>query len=135
MKECDKMKILAIDDECYILRALKLQLEFKFQDSEVVTFAKASEALEYIRNNHIDICLVDFYMPEMEGTEFIRRVREFDKVIKLFILTGVNKNPADFYKDEIDGYLVKPFNFNLFKHALKETGLQGYFEEEYKLTA
>ena len=127
------MKIVAVDDENVVLQVLKKQLEYRDNSFEVETFTSAKKALDYIQNNRVDVCLVDFRMPEMSGTDFIAKVREFDQVIKMFVLTGINKNPAEFYNENIDGYLIKPFNFKIFENLLENKGTRCYFEEEYGL--
>lgn len=127
------MKIVAVDDENVALSVVRKQLEFKDPSAEIITFTSANKALDYIKHNQVDVCLVDYRMPEMEGTEFIAKVKQFDKIIKMFILTGLTKNPAELYNENIDGYLIKPFNFRLFENLLTKKGARAYFEEEYGL--
>ena len=38
-------------------------------------------------NNNFDIILVDYHMPELNGLKVIEKIREFDKRIKIIVLT------------------------------------------------
>ena len=127
------MKIVVVDDENIIVKVLKMQLEFKDPSYEVQTFTSPTEALKFVREHDIDVCIVDYRMPEIDGNEFIKQVREFNKTIKTFVLTGVNSKPSEFYNENIDGYLIKPFKYEIFENILKEKGIKAYFEEEYNL--
>ncbi len=67
------VRVLAIDDEKDALGLLRVVLESA--GAEVVTIASAKEALAAIDSINPDALVVDLGMPEMDGFEFISRVR------------------------------------------------------------
>ena len=79
--------IVIVDDEEMVLTSLSslLSLETIY---DVKTFTSAREALEFIRNNDIDLVVSDYLMPEMNGIQFLARVREIKPEVPRIILTG-----------------------------------------------
>lgn len=69
----DRVRVLALDDEPDSLELVRRILESR--NAEVRTAESASKALEMLEDFKPDIILSDVGMPEMDGYEFIRRVR------------------------------------------------------------
>lgn len=82
-----KQTVIIVDDEEMVLTSLSafLNLETKY---EVKTFSSAKSALEFIRQNDIDLVLSDYLMPEMDGITFLSQVRELHPEVPRIILTG-----------------------------------------------
>lgn len=80
-------RIVLVDDEEMVLTSLRsfINLETNFN---VETFTSAETALEFIRNNDIDIVISDYLMPEMDGISFLAKVREIRPDVPRIILTG-----------------------------------------------
>lgn len=88
MAESDaKNTIIIVDDEEMVLTSLSsfLHLETNY---EVKTFTSPDVALEFIRNNGVDLVISDYLMPEMDGISFLARVREIKPHVPRIILTG-----------------------------------------------
>ncbi len=79
--------IVLVDDGEMILTSLRafLTLETNFN---IKTFTSAKSALEFIKNNDIDIVFSDYLMPEMDGISFLAKVREIRPDVPRIILTG-----------------------------------------------
>lgn len=67
-------KILIVDDENDVISALQFRLASS--GYETITAANGAEALEVLRTNEIDLVLADFMMPEVNGLELTRLVKE-----------------------------------------------------------
>jgi CheY-like chemotaxis protein len=67
------IRVLAIDDEEDALVLLRVVLEAA--GAEVVTMSSASDALQHLADAKPDVMVVDLGMPEMDGFEFIGRIR------------------------------------------------------------
>ena len=80
-------KIVIVDDEEMVLTSLKsfLNLETEY---DVVSFKDPLEALEYIKDNDIDLVVSDYLMPEMDGISFLGEVRQVRPDVPRIILTG-----------------------------------------------
>ncbi len=79
--------VVVVDDEEIVLTSIYslLKLEASYN---VVTFTSALTALEYVKNEDIDLVISDYLMPEMDGVSFLARVREMRPEVPRIILTG-----------------------------------------------
>ena len=103
----DKKKILVVDDEPELLKALKIRLEASGYD--VVTINNGKEALVMIKKEKPDAVLMDILMPEMDGLSTLEAIRKKDKDLPVFIITAFS-NPERFKvadKLNASGFLVK----------------------------
>lgn len=82
-----KPKIVLVDDEEMVLTSLKSFLDLE-TEYEVVSFKDPREALEFIKNNDIDLVVSDYLMPEMDGISFLGEVRQVRPDVPRIILTG-----------------------------------------------
>jgi two-component system, cell cycle sensor histidine kinase and response regulator CckA len=110
--------ILAVDDEPGVLALVRRCLA----DHERVRLTEASsgkEALEHVaKGTGVDLLIADLRMPEMEGDEVARRVRQSDPKIKVLYLTSHADRLFDAKQQlwEDEAYLDKPFT----KQGLRE---------------
>lgn len=54
-------------------------------------FSNGREALSYLENHDIDLAIVDYYMPEMDGLAFVRACRARGYKISIIMITAANK--------------------------------------------
>lgn len=80
-------RILILDDEEMVLTSLSSFLELE-TDYEVVTFTAGKEAIEYVKENRIDLVISDYLMPEMDGITFLAQMKEIEPQATRIILTG-----------------------------------------------
>lgn len=103
--------ILFVDDEPQILKALRRS----FIDSNfAIRLANSGlEALEIIKNEHIDMVISDMRMPQMDGYELLKQVKALDDSIVRIILSGYTDEKI-VYKALLNNlaksYLFKPWN-------------------------
>ena len=104
--------IVIVDDEPIVTSNLKTLLRLENYPSPN-TFNSPTEALEYIRNNKIDLVISDFFMPEMNGIEFLKEVKKTSPRSTLILLTGyADKENAIKAINEVGlyRYLEKPWD-------------------------
>lgn len=79
--------IVVVDDEEMVLTSISsfLGLETEYT---IKTFTSAKDALAFIDGNEIDLVISDYLMPEMNGIEFLAKVREMRPEVPRIILTG-----------------------------------------------
>ena len=71
-----KIKILLVDDEENLLEATKLYLEKLGQHYQIDTTTSAIKALEILEEIPFDVIISDYQMPEVNGLEFLSKLRE-----------------------------------------------------------
>ena len=102
-------RILICDDDPDIVAALKIYLTN--EDYELFTASTGREAIESIKENHIDLVLMDIMMPEMDGIAATVKLREEYNIPVIFLtaksemsdmVLGLNVGADD--------YVTKPFD-------------------------
>lgn len=106
-----KAKIMIVDDEALVLRAYKKELVQSGYD--VIDSSSAKEALEIIKQEKIDILLVDLVMPGMNGVEMCQIVKTISPDTEVVLMSGyideMQKNWIEFIKaGGRDFFLRKP---------------------------
>ena len=79
-------RILIIDDQPAVLRALRRTLERA--GHQVTEAADGKTALRHFAGNPTDLVISDIYMPEMDGIEFLLRVREAFPEARIMAMSG-----------------------------------------------
>lgn len=111
-KISQQYNIVIVDDEPLVTSNLKMLLKLENYPAPN-TFNSPTEALEYIRNNKIDMVISDFLMPEMNGIEFLKEVKTDSPRSTLILLTGyADKENAIKAINEVGlyRYLEKPWD-------------------------
>lgn len=102
-----RQKILIVDDEYGIVDMMKSYFEAQY---EVLTAVSGREALEKAARNP-DLILLDINMPEMDGLEVCRRIREYVSCPILFLTARVEATDKIIgFRAGADDYIVKPFD-------------------------
>lgn len=102
-------RILVIDDEDILLKSCERAL--KPAGYDVITTSSPLEALDLLERDHVDLILSDLKMPELDGMELLRRVKEDWPDAEVIIMTGhgtVN-TAVSAMKLGVFDYIEKPF--------------------------
>lgn len=105
-----KVRILVADDHPVFMNGLKLLLNLKDKNLEIVcTASNGQEALEKLKEIEVDVVLLDIKMPVMDGIEASRLIRKLYKNIKIILLTTFKERKLiyDALQIGVDGYLLK----------------------------
>ena len=106
-------KVLVIDDEPDTLELVKLVLE---KGGFTTMLAKnGKEALSQIETTEPDIVLLDIMMPDMDGWEVFRKIKEKYSHVPIAILTAKAQNIdrlLGLHVLKADDYITKPFGKN-----------------------
>lgn len=104
-----RYKILVVDDEQRMVRFIQLNLE---QDGfEVITAYNGKDALEQVRTQLPDLILLDIMMPDINGFEVLKKIREVNNV-PVIMLTAKGEEDDRIQGLELgaDDYITKPFS-------------------------
>ena len=117
--------VLVVDDEPDTLELVKLVLESGGFKTQLATSGK--EALNKIEITKPDLVLLDIMMPDMDGWEVFRKIKERYSNVPIAILTAKAKNIdrlLGLHVLKADDYITKPFGKNeLIDRVRKLTGL------------
>jgi CheY-like chemotaxis protein len=81
-----KLNILIVDDDKGVRETFRLL--FELEGYKVSTATNARETIEKVKQESIDLALIDYQLPEITGLQISQKIREFNKQIKIFIITG-----------------------------------------------
>lgn len=101
-------RVLVIDDEAPILRALRINL--MAHDYEVVTAADGASGLAAMARDRPDVLILDLGLPDMDGTEVISGIRGWSSVpIIVLSASGQEAKKVAALDAGADDYVTKPF--------------------------
>ncbi|MCR5233721.1 MAG: response regulator [Lachnospiraceae bacterium] len=107
-------RVMLVDDEPLILRGMSVVIDWEKKGFEIVkSAANGVEAYEYLKNNKVDLIIADIKMPEMNGLELIRRIREEGLSDAFYvILSGYNdfEYARQALRYSCMDYLLKPID-------------------------
>ncbi|MEW7279421.1 response regulator transcription factor [Aquimarina sp. 2201CG1-2-11] len=129
----EKIKIILVDDHVMFLEGLKSSLE-KYPFIEVLRiFDTVKEALQFLKINTVDLVITDMSMPDMNGIEFIKAVKQDYKGLKVLAISTFS--PLHYEPNFYDGYLLKDTDIDTVIEAIKTIMYQGktYFYREMSI--
>lgn len=102
--------IMIIDDDKINLATARKVLSDEYK---VIPILKGTQALTYLQNGDCDIILLDINMPEMDGFEVLKKIREMEKCknIPVIFLTADNDTETETrcFKEGAIDFIAKPF--------------------------
>jgi len=135
MSDATRQRVLICDDDELIVSALR-GLFLLETDYELLEFTSPVEASREVARRPVDLVISDFHMPEMNGVEFLGKVRQAQPDAVRILLTGfADKENAIRAINEVGlyHYLEKPWdNENLLllvRNALREKSLRGQLSD------
>lgn len=111
------MKILVVDDEKNILKLYEAELSD--EGYTVVTASSGKEAIEVFRRENPDLVTLDILMPDMDGIQVLRQIKEMRPNVPVIMLTAYD------YRDDFsvwvsDAYVVKSSDLGNLKSTIKQ---------------
>ena len=101
------LRVLVVDDERSIRRFLKASLGSQFV---ILEATNGEEALTIVATEHPDIVILDLGLPDMDGVEVTRRLREWTQIPIIIVSVREQENDKIAALDAgADDYLTKPF--------------------------
>ena len=101
--------VLVVDDEPRIIRFVRVYLEM--EGFRVIEAHNGLEALDQAREKMPDIVLLDVMMPEMDGIETLRMIREFSSVpVVMLTVQNLEEDKIRGLDSGADDYITKPFS-------------------------
>jgi DNA-binding response OmpR family regulator len=118
-------RIMIVDDEPDILSVIKRGLEAK-KEFEVDIFSSGEAALKNFETrseNYYDLIITDIRMPNMNGFELYRRIRELSSSVRIAFITAFEINKEEFSKVipsvEVTDFISKPVSITILREKIR----------------
>jgi len=123
----ETIRLLLVDDQRLMRDGLRILLELETDFDVVGEAENGVQALEAYRQLSPDVILMDIRMPEMDGVEATRRLRESDPNAKVIILTTFDDNEYVFegLRAGALGYLLKDVSGDELADAIRKVAAGG----------
>ena len=114
-------RTVIIEDDPVITQLNRQYVEKDSRFTVVQTFSAAHPALFWLRNNLVDLIILDMYMPQMSGLELLRILRAEGVNADVIMVTSADDAATieSFIRLGVTDYLIKPFGYERFQLALK----------------
>jgi two-component system LytT family response regulator len=127
-----QIRCIAIDDEPLALKQIGAYIEkTPFLDLAAL-FNSAIDALEFISSEKTDLVFVDINMPDLNGMDFVKSLKEKPGII---FTTAYSEYAIDGFKVDAIDYLLKPIGYNDFLRAVNKAKLMLGNIEQNRVTA
>jgi len=81
-----KIKVLLVDDEKDFVESLAQRLQIR--DFDVTTALSGEEAVDLVREQNVDVIVLDILMPGKDGIETFREIKTIKPLLQVIMLTG-----------------------------------------------
>lgn len=107
-----KKRALVIDDDVATLELMKFQLEA--EDFFVITAEIGAKGLEFIKEVEFDIILTDLNLPDINGIEIVKQIKEISPNLEIIMITGDGsiEKAVEAAKAGAFHYVEKPIDFD-----------------------
>lgn len=103
------MRAIVVDDEPMMLKSF-MRLSSGIEDLNVLqTFEVPEEALEFVKQNHVEIAFLDIEMPTMSGIQLAKEIRAVNPDMLIVIISAYGEYIKDSNQIGADYYIVKPY--------------------------
>lgn len=105
------MQILLVEDDLRLGKMMRLLL---MKQNNVVTWLTSGEdAIDYAATNRYDIILLDWMLPDVQGIDILKQLREQHITTPIIMMTakGELEDKISGFETGADDYIVKPFEF------------------------
>jgi two-component system chemotaxis response regulator CheY len=108
------LNILVVDDSAVMRKIIiKAITEGRFKDSNIFEASDGLEGLKIFDPSKFDLILADWNMPNLNGLEFVKKVREIKTNKKIIIIMITTEGSAgkmeEAMNNGVDNYVTKPF--------------------------
>lgn len=113
--------ILHVDDHPMVLKGMKALVE-TFDNIKIVASVNDSfQAMEYLKNNEVDLVFSDISLPDVNGLDLVKRIHKEYPRLKIMAVTTYNDMGflTQMIKNGANGYLLKSANIEDIQDAIK----------------
>ncbi len=118
-------RVIVVDDETKMRRVLEIMLGR--MGHEVLSAANGLEALQILKSTSADLVISDLRMPDMNGAELLKALREQGNEVPVIIITayGTIESAVEVMKLGASDYILRPFDVDALELAVNRVLLTG----------
>ena len=102
------MNIIILDNHKLIITEIRRQVLSVMPDARCVCFTKQREAIEYLRENPVDVALLDVDMPGLNGIEVAELMCQINPRLNVIFVTGYPEYALQAFTVPVSDFIVKP---------------------------
>ncbi len=114
------LKIIMVDDEKIVLTGGLPVLKKVFPSATIIGFTKCSEAIEYVKNNHVSLAFLDIEMGKTCGLNLCEELIKINPDLNVIFLTAYANYSIDAWKTGASGFVLKPISVESIKEQLNK---------------
>ena len=103
MENDKKINLLIVDDDVITARSLQLMISKKYKNINVETANGGNSAIRMIRKGGIDAVLTDVAMPDMNGCDLYRKIKEVNDDIQVIMMSAFYDPSHSVVKAKLEG--------------------------------
>lgn len=113
-------RVMIVEDDPMVGAINRQYVDMNSQFKAVGVFKNGKDGLSYVKKYPVDLVILDYYMPVMDGMEFIRQIKELEHRPEVIMVTAANETETvkKLLGAGVVDYLVKPFEYARFEQAL-----------------
>lgn len=118
----EKIRTIIVDDEKLSAEGIKTMLQLTGVKTEILgVFYSSSKALEFLKNNEVDLVITDINMPQISGLELIAEMKEVNDRASVIIVTGFGslKYAQEAMRYGVRYFLQKPCSIEELQEAVE----------------
>lgn len=114
-------RVIIVEDDPMVADIDRQYVEMNNAFQVVKICKNGSDGLEYLKHNDVDLIILDYYTPNMNGTEFVDHLHAMGKTPTIIMVTSANDTciVQGLLARGVLDYLVKPFQYSRFHQALE----------------
>ena len=125
-------KVIIVEDDPMVASLNRQYLKEEPDLAVAGEFRNGSDALAFLREHPVDLAIIDYYMPVMDGRKMILACRDERIHLDFIMITAANQaaDISEIMRLGVVDYLVKPFNRGRFRRAVSR-----YLEKKGRMQA
>lgn len=103
MEKAKEINLLIVDDDVITARSLQLMISKKYKNIHVETANGGNDAIRRIRKGDINAVLTDVAMPDMNGCDLYRKIKEVNDEIQVIMMSAFYDPSHSVVKAKLEG--------------------------------
>jgi DNA-binding response OmpR family regulator len=123
MINIEQMNVLLVDDMPSMTKFMYKMMKNLGFGREFFVANSGREAMRILAEEHVDLVLLDYNMPDISGNEVLSRIREDNKLRDILVIMVTAEGYSDFVAEmgesEVDAYILKPLNIQVLEEKVR----------------